>query len=220
VLREMMLRGMDVCRLNFSHGSYDFYAKVIGTIREVSKRTRASTPPSWPTSKAPRCVWVKWRMAHRPGGWQRTGHHHRGRERPPGHGEHQLPQFPQDVKPGRTGPAGRRQIALEVMATDGRTTVTTKVLNGGRLSANKGLNLPNTKISLPCLTEKDKEDLDLRAGPRCGLGGPELRAQRARHHRVEAHHPRENKHARVSGQDREARGALGDRRDHPREPTL
>ena len=33
VLRDMMLSGMDVCRLNFSHGSYDFYADVIATSR-------------------------------------------------------------------------------------------------------------------------------------------------------------------------------------------
>ena len=36
VLREMMLSGMDVCRLNFSHGNYAFYVELIRTIREVS----------------------------------------------------------------------------------------------------------------------------------------------------------------------------------------
>ena len=36
VLREMMLSGMDVCRLNFSHGNYAFYIELIRTIREVS----------------------------------------------------------------------------------------------------------------------------------------------------------------------------------------
>ena len=37
VLRDMMLSGMDVCRLNFSHGSYDFYADVIATIRSLNE---------------------------------------------------------------------------------------------------------------------------------------------------------------------------------------
>ena len=48
------------------------------------------------------------------------------------------------------------KLRLEVVSTDGKTNVTTRVLNGGTLSANKGLNLPNTKVSLPCLTEKDQ----------------------------------------------------------------
>jgi pyruvate kinase len=47
-----------------------------------------------------------------------------------------------------------------VTETDGRNNVTTRVLHGGLLTANKGINLPNTRISLPCLTEKDKADLD------------------------------------------------------------
>jgi pyruvate kinase len=52
------------------------------------------------------------------------------------------------------------KLRLEVVATDGVQRVTTRVVHGGPLSSNKGLNLPNTRISLPCLTDKDKEDLD------------------------------------------------------------
>ncbi|HRF78908.1 MAG TPA: pyruvate kinase, partial [Flavobacteriales bacterium] len=43
VLREMMLSGMDVCRLNFSHGSYQFYANLIGTIRELNTELGLNT---------------------------------------------------------------------------------------------------------------------------------------------------------------------------------
>ena len=68
-------------------------------------------------------------------------------------------QFPQDVKPGELVLLDDGKLRLEVTATDGRSTVTTRVINGGRLTGNKGLNLPNTRISLPCLTDKDKEDL-------------------------------------------------------------
>ena len=46
-----------------------------------------------------------------------------------------------------------------MIATDGKSEVRTRVINGGILSANKGINLPNTKVSLPSLTEKDLHDL-------------------------------------------------------------
>jgi pyruvate kinase len=69
-------------------------------------------------------------------------------------------EFPKDVKKGEMVLLDDGKIRLEVVATDGKSRVTTKVLNGGPLSANKGLNLPNTKVSLPSLTDKDREDLD------------------------------------------------------------
>ena len=43
VLREMMLSGMDVCRLNFSHGNYEFYVKLIATIRELNEELGHTT---------------------------------------------------------------------------------------------------------------------------------------------------------------------------------
>ena len=69
-------------------------------------------------------------------------------------------QFPHDIKVGEIVLLDDGRLRLEVTATDGKKNVTTKVIHGGVLSSNKGLNLPNTKISLPCLTEKDMEDLE------------------------------------------------------------
>jgi len=43
VLREMMLNGMDVCRLNFSHGNHAFYADLIRTIRELNDELGLTT---------------------------------------------------------------------------------------------------------------------------------------------------------------------------------
>jgi len=51
------------------------------------------------------------------------------------------------------------KLALEVISTNKKDTVVLKVIFGGLLQSRKGVNLPNTKISLPCLTKKDKEDL-------------------------------------------------------------
>ena len=51
------------------------------------------------------------------------------------------------------------KIELKVISSNKKTIVETKVVFGGVLSSNKGVNLPNTKISLPSLTKKDKIDL-------------------------------------------------------------
>ena len=50
-------------------------------------------------------------------------------------------------------------LSLEILETNKSNEIKTKVIFGGKLSSHKGVNLPNTKISLPSLTEKDLVDL-------------------------------------------------------------
>lgn len=69
-------------------------------------------------------------------------------------------RFAQDVKAGERVLVDDGKLVFEVHETDGKSKVKLKVLFGGTLSSNKGVNLPNTKISLPCLTEKDLVDLE------------------------------------------------------------
>ncbi len=69
-------------------------------------------------------------------------------------------QFPQDVKIGERVLIDDGKLVFEVIETNGKDTVKLKVLYGGILSSNKGVNLPNTSISLPSLTAKDEVDLD------------------------------------------------------------
>ncbi|MDX9749640.1 MAG: pyruvate kinase [Flavobacteriales bacterium] len=159
VLREMMLNGMDVCRLNFSHGNHAFYAELIGTIRALNEEMGLTTAI----------------LADLQGPKMRVGEMEgegielkageelvittdpvKGR---PGLVSTTYQLFPQDARPGELVLLDDGKLRLEVVRTDGRRNVTTRVLHGGPLTANKGLNLPNTKISLPSLTEKDKEDL-------------------------------------------------------------
>lgn len=69
-------------------------------------------------------------------------------------------QFPQDVKAGERVLVDDGKLVFEVVETNNEDKVRLKVLFGGTLSSNKGVNLPNTKISLPSLTEKDLRDLE------------------------------------------------------------
>ena len=160
VLREMLVHGLDVCRLNFSHGSYDFYREVIATIRELDDELGLTTAV----------------LADLQGPKLRVGEIEGGSIDLPDGSElifttDQLPgvpgrvsmsyaQFPRDVKPGEQVLLDDGKLRLEVLATDGEKEVRTRVLHGGKLSSNKGVNLPNTRISLPCLTEKDRRDLE------------------------------------------------------------
>ncbi len=70
-------------------------------------------------------------------------------------------QFASDVKVGERILIDDGKILLEIAKTNGVDEVEATVIHGGPLKSKKGVNLPNTKISLPCLTEKDLEDLEL-----------------------------------------------------------
>ena len=66
--------------------------------------------------------------------------------------------FPQDVNPGERILLDDGKLIFEVLTTDRKSEVKTKVIQGGPLRSRKGVNLPNTNISLPALTEKDVKD--------------------------------------------------------------
>mgnify|MGYP003582556894 FL=1 len=67
-------------------------------------------------------------------------------------------KFPQDVKVGERILIDDGKLVLEVIETNEIDTVRAKTIQGGPLSSKKGVNLPNTNVSLPALTEKDVED--------------------------------------------------------------
>ncbi|WP_134000722.1 pyruvate kinase [Streptomyces sp. 846.5] len=66
--------------------------------------------------------------------------------------------LPGDVKPGDPVLINDGVVALEVVSVDGPRVVT-RVVEGGVLSNNKGINLPGAAVNVPALSEKDKEDL-------------------------------------------------------------
>lgn len=160
VLKEMIKEGVNVCRMNFSHGSYDDHAKVIRNLKEINKD-----------------LWVHTAiLCDLQGPKLRIGEMgNNGVELPAGSelyfttekciGNNErvyitYPQFPQDVRPGEIILLDDGKLMMRVISSNGKDEVKAHVVQGGFLSSKKGVNLPNTKISLPCLTDKDKQDLE------------------------------------------------------------
>ncbi|MGQ9846752.1 MAG: pyruvate kinase [Bacteroidales bacterium] len=159
-LRELILAGVDVCRLNFSHGSHEDYAKIIQFIRELNKelQTEVAILGDLQGPKL-RIGDIENNQA-----LLKDGEEFCIVTKPCMGNEKQAyityEQFPQDVNEGEDILIDDGKIKLKVISTNRKDKVVTKVINGGILSSHKGVNLPDTAVSLPCMTEKDIEDLD------------------------------------------------------------
>ncbi len=159
-LIDLIEAGVDVCRINFSHGAYEDHKKVIENVREINEELGTH-------------VGI---LADLQGPKLRIGEmQNNGVELIPGNeiiittvkciGTAEkifmtYKQFPNDVKPGERVLLDDGKLMLEVIESDKSEEVKAKIIQGGILSSKKGVNLPNTKVSLPCLTEKDLKDLD------------------------------------------------------------
>ncbi len=160
VLEQMFEEGLDICRVNFSHGDYSVIEKTVKNIGILNKKHK-------------RHVGI---LADLQGPKLRIGMVKNNKVvLEPGkeiiittsecEGDAEkvyitYPQFPKDVKVGERVLIDDGKLSLEVLKTNGKDEVHCKIIIGGDLSSKKGVNLPNTKISLPCLTEKDLRDLD------------------------------------------------------------
>ena len=158
ILSQMFHEGIDVCRLNFSHGSHEDHLKNIKTIRELNAElgTNVAILADLQGPKL-RIGTVKDNGVELVNGSEFK----LVSEKCEGTAEKaymSYEQLPRDVKPGEVILIDDGKIKLEVVSTNLKDTVTTKVIYGGILSSKKGVNLPNTKVSLPSLTEKDIED--------------------------------------------------------------
>ena len=158
VLKEMMLAGVNVFRINFSHANYDDVKERIALIRELNEELEANTAILADLQGPKLRVGVM-------GGEVVvapddeilfvTGEPFEGNaERVYMNYE----SFPQDVKPGERILLDDGKLIFEVIETNGENEVKAKVIQGGPLKSKKGVNLPNTNISLPALTEKDVKD--------------------------------------------------------------
>ena len=156
-LERLVVAGVNVFRLNFSHGTQEEHLAVIGSVREIAARL------------------------HRPiallqdlsGPKIRTGKVSEGVELVKGarlaittdvsvEGNAEListtyAALPRDVKPGDRVLLDDGNLELRVLGVAGER-VECEVLDGGPLRSNKGMNLPGVALSTPALTEKDRRD--------------------------------------------------------------
>ncbi len=162
VLTRLIEAGVNVFRLNFSHGERAEHEAAVRTIRELAK-----------AHDRPVAV-----LQDLQGPKIRVGRFKKGRvELEPGatfvlttepvEGDEarvsiSYKGLPADVKPGQTLLLDDGRIVLEVVSTT-PTEIVTRVVVGGVLSNNKGINVPGAELSIPALTEKDIEDLEFGA---------------------------------------------------------
>jgi pyruvate kinase len=160
VLKEMILSGLNVCRLNFSHGSYDDHAAAVKLIRELNEELGQNVA-ILADLQGPK---IRTNEMENNGVLLDVGQDiHVLVEKVVGNKERfsiNYAKLPQDVKSGERILLDDGKIVLEVKSTDGKSEIVCTVIQGGILSSKKGVNFPNTKISLPSLTEKDQLDLE------------------------------------------------------------
>lgn len=160
VLRQMFIEGVNVCRLNFSHGEYQVYENIVKTIRELNQELDMSVA-ILADLQGPkiRCYEMENNGVELVNGSEVivTTEQIIGNSKRFGINYKLLPA---EVKPGERILLDDGKLALEIISTDGVSEFKVKVIHGGILSSKKGVNLPNTRISIPSLTEKDRKDLD------------------------------------------------------------
>lgn len=158
MLSSLANAGANVFRLNFSHGKHEDHAKVIKLIREINKENNMNIG-ILQDLQGP-----KIRVGEMEnGGVQISPGQKITITNEPLVGNAELvstvyKNLPYDVKSGDRILIDDGNIELAVNNTDGKN-VRCVVIHGGVLKSRKGINLPNTKVSAPSLTEKDMEDL-------------------------------------------------------------
>ena len=158
VLKDMIDAGVNVFRVNFSHADYDDVKEKIDLIRSLNDEFGYTTAILGDLQGPKLRVGVmKEDVIVNPGDlitFQTS-------EDVPGTAERvymNYKEFPRDVNPGEKILLDDGKLMFEAIETNGKTEVLCKVIQGGPLKSKKGVNLPNTKVSLPALTKKDIKD--------------------------------------------------------------
>lgn len=158
VLKAMLEEGANVFRINFSHADYDDVRERVNMIRELNEEFgfNAAILADLQGPKL-RVGVMKGEVVVNVGDEIifATGERFEGTK---DRVYMTYEQFPQDAKPGERILLDDGKLIFEVVSTDKKSEVKAKVLQGGPLRSKKGVNLPNTNISQPALTEKDIED--------------------------------------------------------------
>ncbi len=159
IMTALVKNGMDVARFNFSHGTHEEQKARMDLLKEVRKEQKRPVAILLDT-KGPEI---------------RTGLLEGGKKVTLQEGatftlttrevmgndkicSQTYEDMPKDVVPGNTILIDDGLIALEVMEVQ-ETDVVCRVVNGGELGQQKGINMPNVKVNLPAITEKDRDDI-------------------------------------------------------------
>lgn len=161
ILRQLFSAGVNVCRINFSHGTKEQHQQIIESVREINsedgtyvailadlqgpkirigevenneidlkeKSEVTFTTKEMSVPGSSKSLWINY------------------------------PLFAKEIVPGNRILLDDGKIILEAVSSNNKDNVVAKVISGGILSSNKGVNLPNSDLSVPSLTEKDLEDL-------------------------------------------------------------
>jgi pyruvate kinase len=158
-MQALIQAGMNVARLNFSHGTHADHAKTIALLRETAERLGK------PVAIMIDLQGPKIRTGDIPGGSVslRAGESltltTRAEPGEPSHIPVDLPELPIYVRPGSRILLADGHMELAVRSTAGPEIVT-EIILGGTLKSNQGLNLPGVRLDIPGFTQKDELDLE------------------------------------------------------------
>ena len=158
VIIDMIKAGVDVFRINFSHADYEDVTERVKMIREVNEELETNIAILGDLQGPKLRVGVMASEVVVAPGDEITFVTGKPFE---GNAERvymNYSAFPKDVNPGERILLDDGKLMFEVVSTNKNDQVKAKVIQGGPLNSKKGVNLPNTDISLPALTEKDVQD--------------------------------------------------------------
>lgn len=158
-LTEMVKAGLDVCRLNFSHGTHDEHEKNIQLVRKVAAEQKTNLGVLVDL-QGPK---LRVGMMQNDGVFLIPGEKIiLSTDESIGNAEKLYLNYynlARDVQPGEKILLDDGKIELQVISSNKKNEVECEIIYGGKLLSKKGVNFPNTKLSIPSITDKDKLDL-------------------------------------------------------------
>jgi len=160
VIRQLVLAGMDVARLNFSHGTYAEHAERIALLRGIAAELGS------PVTLLADLQGPKIRVGQLPGGAVALATGMEVVLLPEAAGTGRANEIPLDyphladeARPGLQVLLADGALEFETLAVEG-AGVRCRVVQGGELKSRKGVNFPALQLKLPALTEKDQRDVE------------------------------------------------------------